>query len=173
MAAIDKFKQQVHSQGILRGNRFKVKMYPPLSLMIGQDDDALERYATAVTLPGRNVGLLERSEYGEARSVGVVHEHGECSVDFILSEDTRERRYIERWQDLIFNPLQQKYGYYSNYIGKVEIHLLGHNNRKTEASYELQEAFPTSIGDLSLEYGDGTMKTMSVTFKYRRYLKTK
>lgn len=173
MAAIDQFKQQVSRQGLLRGNRFKVKMYPPLALLIGQDDEALERYATAVNLPGRTIGALERSEYGESRTLGLVHEHGECTVDFYLSEDAREKRYIERWQDLIFNPVLQKYGYYSNYVGKIEIHIIGHNNIKTEAVYELQDAYPTGIGDVSLESGDGTLKTVSVTFKYRRYLKTK
>ena len=173
MAAIDRFKRQVSSQGLLRGNKFKVKMYPPLSLLIGMDDEALERYATAATLPGRTIAQLERSEFGEARSVGTVQEHGEVTVDFILSEDAREKRYIERWQDLIFNPVLQKYGYYRDYIGKIEIHILGHGNEKTEASYELQEAYPTGISEIALEAGDGTHKTVSVTFKYRRYLKTK
>lgn len=171
MPAIDKFKKQVSSQGLLRGNRYTVKLYPPLALMIGQDDEALERYASSVNLPGRSVGALERSEYGEAKTIATVHEHEECTINFYLSEDAREKRYIERWQDLIFNPVQQKYGYYRDYIGKIEIHILDHKFKKKTA-YELQEAYPSSIGSVDFEWGDGTHKTLPVTFKFRRYLKT-
>lgn len=171
MAAIDKFKQQVHSQGILRGNRFKVKMAPPLALLIGMDDEALERYAHSVSLPGRSVTVMDREEFGENRAIGTKHEHEDCTISFYLSEDAREKRYIEKWQDLVFNPVQQKYGYYDNYVGKVMIELLDHNNKK-KAEYTLQEAYPSSIGSVEFEYGDGTHQSLSVTFKYRKYLKT-
>ena len=171
MAAIDKFKQQIHSQGLLRGHRFKVKMAPPLALLIGQDDEALERYAHTVSLPGRTLGEMDREEFGENRTIGTKHTHSDCTVSFYLSEDMRERRYIERWQDLVFNPVRQKYGYYDNYVGKIMIQVLDARGKK-KAEYTLQEAYPTSIGSLEMEYGDGTVKSMSVTFKYRKYLKT-
>ena len=171
MAAVDEFIKQVHSQGLMRGNRYTVKMYPPLALLIGQDDKALERFAKSVSLPGRGIETLERSEFGETKTIGLGHSHNECTINFYLSEDAREKRYIERWQDLVFNPVQQKYGYYRDYVGKIEIEILSHNNKK-KAKYELQEVFPTDIGGIEMEWGDGTAKELSVTFKYRRYLKT-
>ena len=171
MAAIDKFKKQVHSQGILRGNRYNVKLYPPLALMIGQDDEELERYAHSVSLPGRNIETVERTEFGEAKNIGARHTHEECSISFYLSEDAREKRYIERWQDLVFNPVQQKYGYYRDYVGKIQIEILNHNNKK-KAAYELQEAYPTGMSSVEFEWGDGTLQSLPVTFTFRRFLKT-
>ena len=171
MPAIDKFKAQITRQGLLRGNRFKVRLIPPLAIAITGGDDALERYAHTVALPGRSIEGIEREEFGENRTIATKHTHEDVSIQFYLSEDLREKRDIEKWQDLVYNPVQAKYGYYDNYIGQVEIEILNHNHKR-KAMYTLQEAYPTSIGSIDLEFGDSTVKSLSVTFKFRKYLKT-
>lgn len=172
MLRIDDFKQQVSSQGILRGNTYSVKIKPPLALLIGLDADALTNYASSVSLPGRDVEVMETVKHGESKSVAVGHTHGECTINFYLSADVREKKLMEDWQNLMFNPTTQKYGYYKDYIGKIEIDILDANKQK-KASYEIQEAYPSGIGSVDFEWGDGTAKTLAVTFKYLRYLKTK
>ena len=62
MPALDKFKAQITRQGLLRGNRFKVRLIPPLAIAITGGDDALERYAHTVALPGRSIEGIERSQ---------------------------------------------------------------------------------------------------------------
>ena len=74
MPAIDKFKQQVNSQGILRGNRYNVKLFPPLGQLISAGGGGgLESYASAVSVPGRDIETMERPEFGETRLI--AHKH--------------------------------------------------------------------------------------------------
>lgn len=231
MYSIDHFKNQVSKQGLMRGNRFTVVIFPPrgmtssggavstalsqggildvalpglnavdnivdkvnnLSLPIpngsvslnsniptlgfaltgmGDKVEALETYATAVTIPGRSLGAIERMEFGDNRTLGFKHEHGEFTVTYLLSEDARERYFFELWQNLVYNPQFEQYGYYEDYIGRVEIKNFSASHLKTQSNYQMEEVYPSSIGDISLEMGDGTHKTIDITFKYRRYKK--
>lgn len=112
---------------------------------------------------------LEWTEYGETRKLGVMHTHGDVSIEYYCSEDLRERQFFEQWQDLIFNPKSKKHAYYKDYISRIEIAKYNSDWSKKTVVYRLNEAYPTSIAAQEMNSDAGDLLKLSITFKYRNY----
>lgn len=129
---------------------------------------ALNMFCESCQLPARDIMGVEWSEYGETRTLGVKHTHGDLMVGYYCSEDLRERLFFELWQDLIFNHLNKKHGYYNDYIGTVEITKYN-ANWETMARYKFNEVYPTNVGENALSYDGTDVLKLQIAFKYRNY----
>lgn len=130
--------------------------------------EALNLFCQSCAIPARDMTNSEWSEYGEIRSLGVMHTHGDVTISYYCSEDLRERQLFEQWQDVIWNPRTYQHGYYNSYTSRIEIVKYDNSWRNETAVYRLQEAYPTNIGELALSHQEG-LSELNITFKYRKF----
>ena len=63
----------------------------------------LTLYCSGAELPSRDVEATELYTYGESRQVGFRHMHQQLALQYYCSEDLRERRFFEEWQNMVFD----------------------------------------------------------------------
>lgn len=169
---ITDFKNQVSNQGLSRGNRWRAFIYPPGGFDFGpQNLNQLSLYVSKCQIPTRDMSNLEFTEYGETRSLGVKHVHTDLIFTFYLSEDLRERKLFEAWQDIIFNPITKQHAYYDDYISRIVIRKYD-NNWKHQESYLFNECYPTNIGGLEFAHEGDNLLEQEISFKFRNYERT-
>lgn len=126
-------------------------------------------YASSCSIPDRAVEAKDWEVWGETRTLGTRHQHGTFNVNYYLSEDLKERRFFEQWQDVIFNPANKKRSYYDEYVSSIEVHKFDNNWNRT-AVYRMYECYPISITDLGLDNEQqGNPMIQGVTFQYRYF----
>jgi len=98
-----------------------------------------------ISLPGRNLDTTPDSNvYGPEREIVSGYSFGYISATFQCSTDMKEKKYIETWQRLAFNPQTWSLGYYDDYVGSIDIHQLGERDNKRYGVH-LVECFPKPI----------------------------
>ena len=84
---------------------------------------------------------------------------------------------FQEWQDLAVSDYRQEnistemfdIGYYDDYVGSVEINQYDALGNKTWTT-RLVEAFPSIIGDVALDWNNGTeILVLPVSFSFRYY----
>lgn len=89
------FRQRVlDSQGIQQVSKYMVSFVDPLG-------EVMDCYPESVTLPQRSFVQVPFSYWGPAEQIPIRREYGECAMTFIIYQDWLERKYFERWMDLV------------------------------------------------------------------------
>ena len=166
--------------GFARPSRYEVILNPPAgtnaNLVSSQiqefrGDDTVRQTSLAcenISFPGRNIDTTEDTNiYGPTRQIATGFSYAEVSATFRCSRDMREKRYLEAWNKLAYNPPTWAMSYYEDYVGSIQIFQLDEQNNKTYG-VELVEAFPKTIAEQALSY-DSTnqINKVSITFSYR------
>ena len=122
----------------------------------------------SISFPGRNLDTTpDTNIYGPTREIVSGFSFAEINATFVCSSDMREKLFFETWQRLAFDPQTWALGYYDDYVGSVDIHQLDEQDNK-RYGVQLMEAFPKTIAEQSLGYGQNdTLHKISVTFSYR------
>ena len=136
---------------------------------MGSKLEALNLFCQSCSIPGRDIDNSEWREYGELRSLGVMHTHSDISVTYYCSEDLREKLFFEQWQDIIWNPRSYQHGYYNSYISRIEVLKYDTSWRNNTATYRFEECYPTNVGEISLNQQEAGLIELAITFKYRKY----
>ena len=139
---------------------------------MGGKMEALNLFCQQCSIPARDMSNLDWEEYGEKRSLGIKHTHGDFTISYYCSEDLRERRFFETWQDAIWNPNTFSHGYYKSYTSRIEISKYNQGWTSETAAYRMHECYPTNIGASELNHNEGLME-LQITFKYRKYERIK
>ena len=181
---LNEFLGIMHEDGLARPARFEVVLLPPSKITnLGMDNparfqlddfvaDSTTRDASLkcseIVMPGRVMNMAtDDNHFGPARQVVDGVTFGDITAKFnMLSVDGKEKQYFEAWQGMAWNIDDWSVGYYDEYVGEVKIYLL---NEKDERKYgcQLFEAYPKTIGDLSLNSGTSGVMELDVTFSYR------
>jgi hypothetical protein len=155
------------NEGYARPNKYEVIIYKPAlqsnnseSENVNRQDinsvtgmDKISMRCESVTMPGRTLSTTADSNiHGPVRQVvdGVMFSDS-VAMTFQSSADGAERVAFEKWQHRAFNPKTWQIGYYNHYVGTVEIYLLDHQGQR-RYGIQLMEAFPKTLGDVSLSY---------------------
>ena len=168
------------NEGYALPSRYEVVIKPPAKINNNQQNifnnagsntelRKLSLKAESVNLPGRTLTTTTDSNiYGPDREVveGVTFAD-EISIDFQASAGLEERVFFENWQRQAFNEETFNIGYYTNYIGEMEIYLLDQQNQRRYGIC-LKEVFPKTITASSLNYNPANeiLKT-NVTFAFK------
>ena len=139
-----------------------------IQLGIGSALGRLELFCNTCQIPSRDMSNFEATMYGEKRSFATKHTHDGINCTFYCSEDMRERRFFENWQNLIFDPVTKKSNYYANYIGEVTVKKWDVAWKDITAIYRFKEAYPTNIGANELSQ-DGALVELGITWNFRNY----
>ncbi len=173
--------------GFARANRYEVMLHAPtgekgtgkanlqniFSQIMGQakGDGTVRKTGLrceSISFPGRNLDTTpDQNIYGPTREIVSGFSFADVSATFVCSSDMREKLFFETWQRLAFDPQTWALGYYDDYVGAVDIHQLDEQDNK-RYGVQLMEAFPKTIAEQSLGYGQNdTLHKINVTFSYR------
>lgn len=133
--------------------------------------------AESVDIPGRSIASVEHKfqNYGPVNKVAYGSIYGDITVQFLVSQDMREKEYFEIWQDKMvgtgaFADGQAQFNtkYFDNYAGTIEIRQYGsHGN--LHSIHTLNEAYPLIVNPITMSWAEDGAVRMGVTFAYRNY----
>ena len=177
-AVLNELLSRYHGDGgFSRPSRYEVLIIPPRGSNNNpisddiSDNEIIRKTSLAcesISFPGRNIDTTtDTNIYGPTREIASGFSFAEVSATFRCSSDMREKLYFESWQRQSFNTQTWSMQYYEDYIGAVQIYQLDEkDNRKY--GVELVEAFPKTIGAMTLDYSNGNeIHKLPVTFSYR------
>ena len=152
-------------------SHYEVMIYPP-GAEIGANGAAQNAAmrCSSITLPGKNLTTsLDANVYGvQPNIVDGVTFPGTANMVFTSSQNLRERKMFEAWQNLAWDKKSWNIGYYNEYVGFIDIFLLDGNFKRTYG-IKLMEAFPKEIqgNDLSAAPATEALKlTVQIQYKY-------
>lgn len=165
MQTSDFLSSIARSQDFLRPNQFEVVIIPPKDLNI--DDLSLERIClncNKIPVPGKNLETFEYKPAGrQKRRIAHSISYEDITLSFYLSKDLIEKRFFEEWLSLTHDKSEYNVNYYENYIGQ----LLIRPKNSLGKFYQLNEAYPTSVQAIDLDYNQmDTISELIVTFTY-------
>ena len=179
---IDQFKATIGKRGgIATTNRFSVTITPPnqtlldLRAILGgttvvNDPRDINILCQSCSLPGR---LIMTGDYDAYGSNPRKYPHSTMGDDvtftFLLTNDFYAKKFFDKWQKSIIDPVTQLVAYDADYKTDVFIQELNKDNNVVYA-VRLFDAFPTAIAsvDLSNENTDSAT-SLSVTMTYKRF----
>ena len=173
-------------EGIARPSRYEVILTPPAggrsSSGISQNPfatqlqqmtgDGTARSASLkvenISMPGRNIDTApDTNIYGPTREIAQGFSFADIDATIQCSSDMREKKFLETWQRLSFNPVTWSMGYYDDYTGTIQIFQLDEQDNRRYGC-ELVECFPKTIASQTYDYSAvNQQQKISVTFSYR------
>jgi hypothetical protein len=136
-------------------------------------------YPDSIVLPGRNFINTPFSYYGPEYSLPLRREYNEMSVNFLVFQDWKERKYMEDWMDSILPFMNLDSGLSdiipSNLQSKMKDINVIFNSRQKNSNISpincaifLKDAYPSIITptQFSSENSGYTVFTVNFTFKY-------
>lgn len=135
---------------------------------------SVQMFCNKITIPDRKMKMTEVKHNGPARKYVSDYEYADVTGTFYADKYLRQRQYFELWQKCAFSDLTYNFNYYKDYIGTMNIFALGSSPQKQERddmtyAVGFTEVYPSSIGDISMDYSDGEITTFDVTFSYRKW----
>jgi len=166
--------------GYAMPSRYEVILTPPASgtflksleqQRIGEQKDVVRKVSmemSQVAFPGMTLETQEDTNiYGPPRKIVVGQTFAELTTSIRVSQDFKERNFIDNWQRLAANRADFSIGYYDDYIGTMQIFQLDQNNKRRHG-VELVECVPTSVSEMAADYANqNAIHLMSVTWSYR------
>ena len=136
----------------------------------------------SLNMPGRTLTTLDQNYHGPTRAIPYRYSQQPVSLSVILSKDMREREVFMRWQDFfvgnsrnnisqqaITSPFDTRY--YHDGIGTIKI--LQYSYTEGSSDFELQteillnEAYPITVNDIAMSWGDEGYAKLQVEIRYR------
>jgi hypothetical protein len=147
--------------------------------------DGMRFRIETLSMPGKTLTALDQNYHGPTRSIPYRFTQQPVTMTIILSKDMREREVFMRWQDFfignsrnnisqqsVFAPFDTRY--YHDGIGTIKILQYSYpENAESSNQYELQteillnEAYPISVNDIAMSWGDEGYAKLQVDIKYR------
>lgn len=168
MFSYEEFKGAVKKNGISRQNRFTV-MIPPPPALDSTNIQTVLLMCKGVSVPGVNMVTAPVRTTGEMTEAAYDRTFGAASLNFYVDADLKVRYFFDQWINLIQSPSTRIFTYPKEYKSEqIEISVLRLDDNPSYM-ITLFDAFPKSIGDLSLAGDDTNAMTLNVTFDYRYY----
>lgn len=153
-------------------------------------DQGMRFRIESLNMPGRTLQTLDQQYHGPVRAMPYRFQQQPVTMTIILSKDMREREIFMRWQDffvghyrtnvdrsVIRGPFDTKY--YQDGIGTVKIvqysypvnnssggSSTGSESYKAHTEIILEEAYPISVNDIQLAWGDEGYGKLQVEIRY-------
>lgn len=162
-------------QDFARTARFEVRIAPPT----GVADLAtfeLRFQCEATELPGYSINTVDNRQYGVGRPVAAAPAaFADINLTFICAGDMWEKKLFDKWMSAVipinnYNP-RYKDDYVSPKIEICQFDGAATSDLPTATSAKIYSAvlfnaFPISIGPMSLNWADDGIHRLPVTFKY-------
>lgn len=159
-----------------RTSKFEVRIAPPNGIADLATYD-LRFQCEATELPAYNINTVENRQYGVGLPVASAPvAFADITLTFICAGDMWEKKLFDKWINGVVPINNYNPRYKDDYISsKIEINqysgVATSDNPATQTSEKIYSAilfnaFPTSIGALTLNWADDGIHRLPVTFKY-------
>ena len=166
--SIQEFTSFVKSDGLGRQNRFAIQMDLPTNIKISGKMIDYELLCRSVSVGGVNVATQQYRTTGEMTNVPYDRTFSGATFTFVADQNMIVRDIFERWVDLIQDKKSRILGYYNDIARDITVMVLNRMNNHVY-SITLHEAFPKTIGDLSVDNASNDLMTIPITFEYKYY----
>lgn len=130
----------------------------------------LDIMCESAEFPGKSLSTSETKYNSDYINMPYGITYAPVTITFVVSRDFLEKNIIDRWQNLIIDPVTHDVGYFEEYVSPViEIQQLNEQDKVTH-KVQIVDAFPSEITSMALSNADSdTYHRMSVTFIYRAW----
>ena len=129
-----------------------------------------------INIPSRSLTTTEFRTYGlpVKRPYGSVYT--ESQMEFLCTRNMGEKKFFDAWLNYIFNNNSYDVAYYDSYKTDIDIY---HFDRSASDSADLDrstyhikliEAYPTLVGEISMNHTATEILKIPITFTYKKYV---
>ena len=164
MSNISNFK--ANNSGLFaRPNHFEVQFVGPHS--DANNERGLIINCNTTNVPG--LTMVAGDKDATYRSQVRQKVYDDVTFTFHVSDDYKELEYFQTWMNLMIDPITNRVGFYSDYVGEIIITNKSRTNT-TALRTTLLDAYPKRIEPLAVDYStnDAAMN-LSVNVQYRTY----
>ena len=121
------------------------------------------------SIPEWTIEPITTNWQGNEYKQGSTHTFGDWTVEFNVDARSKVHDDFEAWQSLIHDPTSNMHGDPLSYMRNQTIQLLdGFGDKIKERT--LIAAWPSTVGEIALDYGTKDVANFSVTFSYQYYV---
>lgn len=157
----------------LRGNKYEpqraylwdLRIKGPL---VFPSPESTKFLAQSLNIPSKSVELISVPfQGGNKNYAGMDSSEKTFTVTFFDDEEGEIVNHFRKWMFLIRNQVLRGGVDRLLYVAMVEAHLKNVKNDKTTTMYQFQDAYPISMGEVSLDYSSNEFVSVPITFAYR------
>ena len=181
-----------------KSNLFEVRVQIPQSVMMKESTfgterntlehfDAMNYFASSVTVPGRRVTTSEIRDIGVSRKYATNTAFGDLQVEFLVTKDQYHRDFFETWMQSTASDSENRVGLYEEYTSNISVikwenasnvvyreptPLLGSGTarlNRSSAVWQMYGAFPYDMSEQSFDNGPTGLVKLNVNFFFERY----
>lgn len=147
-----------------RGYLFYANVTSPVSI-----DGDHPYLVNSTSLPVQTLETTSTNWQGNEYKFATVNTFDTFEITFKSDVSQGLRRNFLSWMKMIHDPVSNNHGFPGDYFGQVDLTQLNTSGDGV-MSYSLINAFPSSVGEVSLDYGTREVSTFSVTFTYQYHV---
>lgn len=131
----------------------------------GGDTGTTRYLVQSSSMPPTTIDPIEVNWQGMVFPLGSTQTFSDWTVTFRLDSSSQLRKDFMNWQKMVHDPVTNVHGSPNDYMQDQEIQNLDPQGSIIE-KLKLINAWPTTVGELTLDYGSKEVHTFDVTFRY-------
>lgn len=127
----------------------------------------------ATSLPSSNFDELTASWQGFDYKAAGKRSYDTWNVTFTVDQYAGIRQAFVEWQDKILDPRTNRHGVPGDgggYMADQLVSLINFDFNSEAITYKLVGAYPSTVGEVTLDYADSAYATFDVTFTYQYFI---
>lgn len=154
-----------------RGYLFYVFIdWPSGTLKGGLDSDKTRYLVRSTNLPSSAVEVATTNWQGNAYKLGTTQTFEDFTITFNVDIGDNIRHSFLKWTELIHNAVNNEHGKPQEgnpYMKEVRIWHLNQEKGDPVMDYRLVGAWPSTVGQIALDYATKDVATFDITFTYQ------
>lgn len=179
-------------------NLYEVRIAPPAAFLenfsvsyLREIGDAINYFASSVTVPSRAVTTGEVNQFGMLRRFATGQTNSSINMSFLVTKNNIHRDFFEKWVNLSASDMDNTVGFYDDYVTEMQIvkwekgsnvvvsttrQIPGRGEVRTKSTvnqavgvYKLYGVFPTNISTLTFDQEQTNLLQLDITFNFERY----
>ena len=178
-----------------KSNLFEVRVQIPSSVILRESTfgtersnlehvDAMNYFASSVTVPGRRVTTSEVRDIGVSRKYATNTAFGDLQVEFLVTKDQYHRDFFETWMQSTASDSENRVGLYEEYTSNISVIKWENASNvvysdpsnggtarlnRSSAVWQMYGAFPYDMSEQSFDNGPTGLVKLNVNFFFERY----
>ena len=178
-----------------KSNLFEVRVQIPQSVMMKESTfgterntlehfDAMNYFASSVTVPGRRVTTSEIRDIGVSRKYATNTAFGDLQIEFLVTKDQYHRDFFETWMQSTASDSENRVGLYEEYTSNISVIKWENASNvvysdpsnkgtarlnRSSAVWQMYGAFPYDMSEQSFDNGPTGLVKLNVNFFFERY----
>ena len=171
---IGDFISTVKTNGLAQTNHFTFDVILPTPVRQAcssflADNKFLNLMCSSTELPSVNIATVPIRHFGEQIEMPNDKNYGSVRATFYVDASLYVKAFFDRWVEFIIDPQTREYNFYSNYVTQISINVYDKHGFLHHI-VKLDDAYPKSIGAVSLSHESRDVMKLDVEFMYRRFV---